>query len=208
MARRTHQPAVTRQAVLDASYEEFYLHGFQGGSLNRIVTSAGLTKGALFHHFPDKSAIALALVEERLTPGIERRWLQPLRESEQPIDTLLALFRDHVARASQGGPDGSLAHGCPIGNLATEMSPLDENLRDRLDTLYSQWRGGITDALKRGQEKGTVHASIDPEAEATFLVGTLTGTATLAKTARNAEPFRLMLKALEGYLETLRAPLK
>ena len=40
---RVRDPKRTRRKVLEASYREFYRHGFQGGSINRIVTAAGIT---------------------------------------------------------------------------------------------------------------------------------------------------------------------
>ncbi|MFD0895118.1 TetR/AcrR family transcriptional regulator [Luteolibacter ambystomatis] len=208
MSRRPHDPSATRSAVLQASYDEFYRNGFQGGSLNQIVERADLTKGALFHHFPDKAALAVALVDERFFPALEERWFQPLRETSDPVTTLRDLIRGHVARIEKEGPGGFLFHGCPIANLATEMAPLDDVLRGKLDSLYAAWREAISKALERGQRAGIVHASIAPAAEAVFFVASMAGTATQGKTARDIGIFRLMLKALEGYLETLRAPLK
>ncbi|MGC4016809.1 MAG: TetR/AcrR family transcriptional regulator [Luteolibacter sp.] len=208
MSRRPRDPSATRNAVLQASYDEFYRNGFQGGSLNQIVERAELTKGALFHHFPDKAALAIALVDERFFPALEERWFQPLRETADPVTTLRDLIRGHVARIEKEGPGGFLFHGCPIANLATEMAPLDDVLRGKLDALYAAWRRAISEALEQGQRAGIVHGSIDPAAEAIFIVASLTGTATQAKTARDFGIFRFMLKALEGYLETLHAPLK
>jgi len=208
MARRPRNSAATRSAVVSASFEEFYRQGFQGGSLNRIVERADMTKGALFHHFPDKAALAHAVVDERLFPALKESWFAPLAAAPNPVDTLRDLIRGHVARIGKEGPEGFVSHGCPIANLATEMAPLDEVLREKLDHLYAAWRGAISGALERGQRDGIVHASIDPVAEGTFLVAVLAGTATQAKTARDFKIYQLSLKALEGYLETLRAPAK
>ena len=52
---RVRDPKRTRRKILEASYREFYRHGFQGGSINRIVEAAGITKGALFHHFAEQT---------------------------------------------------------------------------------------------------------------------------------------------------------
>lgn len=208
MSRRPRDPSATRTAVLQASYEEFYRNGFQGGSLSRILERAEMTKGALFHHFPDKVALAAAIVEERLLPAVQRIWVEPLLNSENPIDTLRDLFRQHVGKIERGELRDFTTHGCPIGNLATEMAPLNDSLRIKLDELYTLWRSAISTALERGQQAGLVHPSINPAAEAVFFVASLAGAAIQAKTARNFEIFRLMSKALEGYLETLRAPLK
>src|SRR5437867_7749611 len=64
-------PETTRRKILHAAFEEFYRHGFQGGSLNHIVDTAGATKGALFHHFEGgKNDLGYAVVEEVIQPRI------------------------------------------------------------------------------------------------------------------------------------------
>ena len=61
---RVRDPKRTRRKILEASYREFYRHGFQGGSINRIVDAAGITKGALFHHFTGKNELGYAVLDE------------------------------------------------------------------------------------------------------------------------------------------------
>ena len=48
-------PEATRRKLLEAAFGEFYANGFQAGSLNHIVASAGATKGALFHLWGGKT---------------------------------------------------------------------------------------------------------------------------------------------------------
>ena len=54
----------TRDRILGTAFNEFYRHGFQGGSINRIVADAGITKGALFHHFAGKNELGYHVVDE------------------------------------------------------------------------------------------------------------------------------------------------
>ena len=58
-----------RRELLEAAFAEFHLHGFQAASLDAIVARAGVTKGALYHHFPDKSALGHAVIDEVVRPG-------------------------------------------------------------------------------------------------------------------------------------------
>ena len=57
----------TRRALLNAAAEQFYEAGYHGGSVSEIVARAGLTKGALYFHFPDKRALAEAVIAEMNT---------------------------------------------------------------------------------------------------------------------------------------------
>lgn len=53
----------TRARLLDAARELFGVHGFAATSLDEVVASAGVTKGALYHHFASKDALFKAVAE-------------------------------------------------------------------------------------------------------------------------------------------------
>jgi AcrR family transcriptional regulator len=204
MAQRLVQrdPAATRQRILSAAFLEFYQHGFQGGSLGRIVEAAGVTKGALFHHFAGKESLGYAVVDELIGPLLEQRWLAPLSGSADPILAIQQSFRAFIR---QDIDSGHWAFGCPLNNIAQEMSPLDENFRRRIDALYLGWRNGFAAALADGIATGTVRSSVDPRAAASFIVAAQMGIWGTGKVSQNEA---LMLQAGEAicdYLETLRA---
>jgi len=75
----------TRQALLRAAGEQFDAAGYRGTSLREIVERSGVTKGALYFHFPGKPALANAVIAEtiatweRMVAEIEARGLDPLR---------------------------------------------------------------------------------------------------------------------------------
>ena len=56
---------LTRARVLTAAAEVFARTGFLAASMNDIVDQAGVTKGAVYFHFPSKEALAVAIVEEQ-----------------------------------------------------------------------------------------------------------------------------------------------
>jgi len=70
MKQRKKQPVVTRQLILDAAGAAFSSQGYSGAGLGPIVSETGLTKGALFHHFRDKRALALAWISDDLAGAI------------------------------------------------------------------------------------------------------------------------------------------
>src|SRR5207245_1169518 len=79
--RLTRAPGGARRRILRAAFEEFYKHGFQGGSLNQIVKAAGATKGALFHHFEGKHDLGYAVLEELIQPCLKAAWFEPIADS-------------------------------------------------------------------------------------------------------------------------------
>ena len=51
----------TRGKILNAAYREIHTNGFQSASLNNILARTGLAKGALYHHFPNKTELGCPL---------------------------------------------------------------------------------------------------------------------------------------------------
>jgi AcrR family transcriptional regulator len=100
-AATSRTPEATRQKILMAAFAEFYKHGFQGGSLNHIVETAGATKGALFHHFAGKQELGYAVLDEVIGPLLQQRWLHPVINSVDPIAELKQAFRQFCKRRHQ-----------------------------------------------------------------------------------------------------------
>jgi len=194
-------PKETRRRILNAAFREFYRTGFQGGSLNRIVSEARTTKGALFHHFKDKNDLGYAVVEEVIQPRIKSHWFDPLADSIDPIAGVKQLMRRFVKEEQA---DGRLVQGCPLNNLAQEMSPLDEGFRRRLEKVYAAWREALEAAFARGIKAGKVRKVISTRSAAAFVVAALAG---IIGTAKNAQSEELLKQAGEGlfdYLDSLR----
>lgn len=201
---RTRDPKRTRSKVLQASYSEFYRNGFQGGSLNRIVTSAGITKGALFHHFAGKNDLGYAILEEYLAPAVHHWWVEPLLETDDPVPALQAILDRFLKKIEDETPEvGFVFNGCPIGNFAVEMSPLDEGFRTRLESIYNGWRKAIRNALTRGQKAGKVCAEVSAEDEAAFLVASISGMSCTSKVAQRIKLYRHCIKAAKQHLSGL-----
>jgi TetR/AcrR family transcriptional repressor of nem operon len=197
----TRAPGSTRRKILEAAFDEFYKNGFQGGSINRIVDKAGTTKGALFHHFQDKNNLGYAVVEEIVFSNIKERWLDPLADSIDPIATVRKAMRQF---AKEENANGRLLQGCPLNNLAQEMSPLNEGFRRRLEKIYSAWREALEAALARGIKAGTVRKGISPRKVAALLVAALEGIIGTAKNSQSMELFERAGEGLFDYLDALR----
>jgi len=200
-AMTTKAPEATRNKILMAAFQEFYKHGFQGGSLNHIVELAGTTKGALFHHFAGKQELGYAVVDEVVGPILKQRWLDTIATSSDPLADLKRAFRQFVKTDIESG---SYAQGCPLNNLAQEMSPLDEGFRTRIDKLYALWRKCYADALAEGIKRGKVRKNISPEQVAALVVASQMGIWGTGKSSRSRE---LMIQAGEAvcaYLDSLK----
>jgi hypothetical protein len=100
--------------------------------------------------------------------------------------------------------NGRIVQGCPLNNLAQEMSPLDEKFRKSLEQIYVSWRESLAAAFARGIKAGTVRKGVSPVKVAAFIVAAQAG---IVGTAKNAQDETLLLQtsqALFDYLDSLR----
>jgi TetR/AcrR family transcriptional regulator, transcriptional repressor for nem operon len=193
-------PERTRGALLEAAFKAVHRSGYQGTDLDTILEGAGVTKGALYHHFDNKEALGYALVDEVLTKITRDKWLLPLETGADPLEALIAVIQSTSLDAED------VRRGCPVNNLSQEMSPLDEGFRKRLRRVFGDWQRGVATALRKGQTRGSVRADVDPTETATFLVAVYEGYISLAKNAQDAGLLREGKRQMVRYLETLRAP--
>ncbi len=195
-------PDQTRKTLLMAAFQEIHRNGFKRASLDSILENTGLTKGALYHHFPNKQALGYAVVDEVLRRIAYEIWVKPMVGSDDPISALQAILSAVAAHPQED----LIKHGCPLNNLSQEMSGLDEGFRTRLDTVFSGWRDGIAACLEHGKTKGAVRADVDSPQAGTFIIASLEGCIGMAKNARSVEVLRQCGQGLSQYLETLRPP--
>jgi AcrR family transcriptional regulator len=62
--RRAEYAEQTRTALLDAAAEAFARDGFTAASITQIASAARVTKGAVYHHFPDKHSLFAAVLDQ------------------------------------------------------------------------------------------------------------------------------------------------
>jgi len=186
----------TRQRILYIAAEEIHLHGFQSCNISAIIKKAAVSKGALYHHFANKQALGYAVVDEVFVPQMLAMW-EPVFNSDDPVLAMIVLFRHTLSSTDCA----CISRGCPMNNLAQEMSPVDEGFRLRISNAMVCWQDGIEKSLIRGQNHGRVNAGIDARQTALFLIATIEGAYGLAKNAQNIEVLSACVDGLINYLE-------
>lgn len=196
---QTKQPDLTRNKLLQSAFCEIHRQGFQAASIANILQDTGLTKGALYHHFPTKQALGLAVIEEVIKERLEGLIFKPLRESERPVEMLLEI----IATIDKKVPSDFIMLGCPLNNLMQEMSPLDELFQERLGGVLGVWQKTVEGALKRGQKQGEIRKEVDYKAAALFVVSAWEGCIGVAKSMQSPKAFNICMKQLRGYVQGL-----
>lgn len=88
MVRRTKEDAAqTRNQILDAAERVFYNKGVSRATLTDIADEAGVTRGAIYWHFENKSELFNAMHEREKLP-LELMFTQLRTESLEPLSGL------------------------------------------------------------------------------------------------------------------------
>ncbi|HHL18258.1 MAG TPA: TetR/AcrR family transcriptional regulator [Thiothrix sp.] len=186
--------------LLQAAFMEIHRMGYQAASLQNILKNTGLTKGALYHHFPNKKSLGYAVLDEIIRGILITEWVDPLQGTKNPIDALIKTIKDVSKKLTQE----DIELGCPLNNLAQEMSPIDPVFCEKISTIYTEWREAIEQALEQGKTNNTVKKDVHSQQVAIVFTATLEGCMGMAK---NAQSMELLLHCGQGLitlLDTLR----
>ena len=95
-SRKAEQSEATRSALVSAARSLFTERGYAGVPTEEIVRRAGVTRGALYHHFKDKQDLFRAVVEQLEQEVVERIAAVALAEADpwQQQQTALGAYLD------------------------------------------------------------------------------------------------------------------
>ena len=174
-----------RRKVLDVAAEAFQSRGYHATGMHDIMRDAGVTGGALYHHFGTKKALGLAVIRERVAQSVDEAWIEPVKSAATAARGILAAFEHIIA-----GLDARRGvRGCPLNNLLLELALEDPDFRSAMRVIFDAWRTAIAERLRA--DLGTrVAAGFDPEAFATFVVASYSGAMALAKAEQDSAPLK------------------
>ncbi|MDQ1078536.1 TetR/AcrR family transcriptional regulator [Pseudoroseomonas cervicalis] len=183
--RRSEMIEETRARLIAAGRRAFAAHGYAAASMDELTAEAGLTRGALYHHFGDKKGLLQAVVEQ--------------------IDAEMSVRLDAVTARAATPWQGFLDQSVAYIEMALEPEIQRIMLRDGPAVLGdpAQWPSqnaclaATTRSLRALVEDGTLRP-VDPEAAARLLNGAAL-TAALW-TAAAEQPEAVLRKAVEGFL--------
>ncbi|TIT74448.1 MAG: TetR/AcrR family transcriptional regulator, partial [Mesorhizobium sp.] len=142
--KRTNDPEGMRRRVLDVAEDSFQARGYHASSLGDLMAAAGVTGGALHHHFPTKKALALAVIDERVAAAVQETWVEPVRAAPSAREGVRTVFEAVAAQLERQG----YVRGCPLNNLAHELSLADADFRIAMADIFAGWRRAIADKVR------------------------------------------------------------
>ena len=192
-------PSDTRSRIVGVAMQLFWEKGYASTSIADILKAANANSGSLYHFFPGKQDLLIAVLDMYLA-GIDEMLLNPLWENvSDPIERVFALlngYRDHLAATD-------CQYGCPIGYLALELHEPDPPVREKIAANFTQWVDRVETCLNDAGKR--LPKNLDRRALAHFVLTTMEGAVMQARTYRTLDAFDTSIKQLRAYVDALEA---
>jgi TetR/AcrR family transcriptional repressor of nem operon len=190
-------PSNTRNRVVLSALQLFAAKGYGSTSVADVRQAAGIHSGSLYHFFPGKQDLLLAVLEA-YRGGIGPMLLEPAWAGvEDPIEKIFALLGRYRASLLQT----ECTYGCPIGSLALELHEPDPPVRRLLAQNFDGWIDAIEGCLKQAGNR--LAADIDRRELAGFVLTAMEGAVMQARTYRDIKRFDGSVCQLRAYFDTL-----
>ena len=187
----------TREALIQAARDLFWKKGYRATSVAEILERAGAHSGSLYHYFPTKQDLLVAVLDW-YTENLEAEIVGPARRrTDDPIETIFAILDGYRQALLATG----LTFGCPIGNLALELHEPDPPVRERLAENFAGWAEAVEACLEEAGER--LPADLDRESLSRFVLTTMEGGVMQARTHRSIEPVDASVEQRRRYLTYL-----
>ena len=198
MTIQESKPA-TAERLIHAATMLFMEKGYFSTSVADILREAEANSGSLYHVFPTKQDLLLAVLE-RYRDGIGPMLLDPAWEGvADPIERIFALLGRYRAALDMT----ECSYGCPIGSLALEIHEPDPPVRALLAANFDAWVAAIKACLDAAAAR--LPADVDTNALAQFVLTVMEGGVMQSRTHRTLNAFDASVAMLRDYLTRLQA---
>lgn len=187
----------TRERLIGTARRLFWRQGYNATSVAEILHEAGVNSGSLYHFFPTKQDLLLAVLDwyvANLGPEIVEPALS--RESD-PVAQVFAI----MDRYRQALVATDLTYGCPIGSLALELHEPDPPVRERLARNFAGWCDGVRRCLEAAGDR--LPHDLDRAALAQLVLSVMEGGVMQARTHRSIAPYDASVQQLRTYFDLL-----
>ncbi len=193
------RPPPTRRKLVETARELFLAKGYHATGISEILREAGVNAGSLYYFFKTKEELLLAVLDWYLD-GLQPSVMEPaFAQTSDPIErvfVVLAGYRRMLVMTD-------CRQGCPIGNLALEMSERSEAVREKIAVNFANWVKAIRACIEAASDRLPV--GTDSDKLASFILTVMEGGVMQARAQCSLEPFDQAMEVLRDYMDRLLA---
>jgi AcrR family transcriptional regulator len=187
----------TRQRILRTAFQLFHEQGYHATGVSTILREAGVNPGSMYHAFPGKEAVLIGVLEFAL--GLLRpAVMDPVEAREaDPIGRIFALLDQYRAGMENAG----CRMGCPIGNLALEVSDDHAEARALIHRNFENWARQVKGWLDAAGDR--LPPDLDRDQFSRFILTVMEGGLMQARACGSLQPFDDSVAQLRSYVKAL-----
>ena len=187
----------TRERIVEAAMELFWLKGFGSTSIADILSRSQVNSGSLYYFFPGKQDVLVAVLEA-YRDGIRPMLLEPAWAGvDDPVERVFAL----LARYRLALVETDCTYGCPIGSLALELHEPDPPVRELMAANFTAWVAAVEAQLRSAAER--FPPNTDFRALAELVLNVMEGGVMQARTFRDVAHFDRAIAQLRAHFDAL-----
>jgi TetR/AcrR family transcriptional repressor of nem operon len=190
----------TRSMILHKAFELIYVKGYQTTSIDDIIATTQVTKGAFYYHFKTKDEMGLAIINEVLKPTLASSFIEPLQGEQDPLNAIYNLMDSLLMK----NEFLKVEYGCPASNFTQEMTPWNSEFNKALNELTREWTEAIIATIERGKKSGVIRKEVNAKQVTTFVMSGYWGIRNLGKLENSKKVYISYLKQLKIYLKSLK----
>lgn len=190
----------TRLTILEKAFELIYVNGYKTTSIDDILATTQVTKGAFYYHFKNKDEMGLAIINEILKPTLTRSFIDPLQNEPDPTAAIYNLMH-HLLMENEFL---RVEYGCPAANFTQEMTPWNATFSQVLNELIQQWTHVMTNTLEAGKKNGYIRTDVNASQVTLFVLSGYWGIREMGRLENSKRTYLLYLQELKHYLNTLK----
>lgn len=155
--------------------ELFYKQGYYNTSVDDILKSLSLSKGAFYHHFQSKEDFFISIIQNLIVQKVYSMLVEPVEKSKNPFRAIEACFENALETAEHNEMD----YGFVLSNFMTEFNRRNPEITKYLRDIYKVWEVNLVSIFQKGKTDGYLPRHIDSESVATYLISSYIGIRTL-----------------------------
>ncbi len=190
----------TRLNILQKAFELIYSKGYQTTSIDDIIATTQVTKGAFYYHFKNKDKMGMAIINELMKPALTDSFIKPLQNEANPLDAIYNLMY-HLLMENDFL---KVEYGCPAANFTQEMTPWNKDFSNALHEITQQWSELMISVIEKGQKDGIVRSDVNAEQVTIFVMSGYWGIRNFGKLENSKKIYLPYLKELKNYLYSLK----
>lgn len=190
----------TRLTILQKAFELIYVKGFQTTSIDEIIATTQVTKGAFYYHFKTKDEMGLAIITDLMKPNFKKTFIDSLQNSKNPLDSIY----DIMYHLLMENDFLKVEYGCPTSNFIQQMAPWHTAFTQALHDLSKEWEQALAESIEKGKESGIIKKEVSAKEVSVFVISGYWGVRNLGKLENSKEVYLTYLKGLKSYFKTLK----